>query len=103
MYKIYGIEPTQLDYPDNMEPFYPEFTPNKQLQIIQIICEECKTFNIHKLNKDAEWWFGAEEYWSEYKYEAKNKSFTNGLADILVQLENKLPKNKIKRILTSEI
>lgn len=35
LYKNAGIKPIQLDYPDNIEPFYPEFTAEKQLNLIK--------------------------------------------------------------------
>ena len=38
MYKNAGVEPTVLDYPDNIEPFYPDFTPEKQLELIKWLC-----------------------------------------------------------------
>ena len=35
MYENAGIEKIELDYPDNFEPFYPEFTAEKQLKLIK--------------------------------------------------------------------
>ena len=37
MYENAGVEKIELDYPDNFEPFYPEFTPEKQFEILKII------------------------------------------------------------------
>lgn len=35
MYRNSGIKEIELDYPDNFEPFYPEFTAEKQLKLIK--------------------------------------------------------------------
>jgi len=35
LYELAGIEKIELDYPDNFEPFYPEFTAEKQLELIK--------------------------------------------------------------------
>lgn len=35
MYENAGIEPVELDYPDNLDPIYPEFTAEKQLELIK--------------------------------------------------------------------
>jgi hypothetical protein len=37
MFRVAGINKIVLDYPDNIEPFYPEFTKEKQLEIIKIL------------------------------------------------------------------
>lgn len=39
MYRNSGIKKIELDYPDNFEPFYPEFTAEKQLGIIKWLLE----------------------------------------------------------------
>ena len=102
MFEIYEIEKIQLDYPDNIKPFYPEFTPEMQLKLIQLICKTCKTLNIHKFTETSEWWFGADEYWSEYKYEVRNKNFERGLAQLVTELKEVLPKEEVRKILTHE-
>lgn len=35
LYKNAGIKKIELDYPDNFDPFYPEFTPEKELKLIK--------------------------------------------------------------------
>ena len=35
MYENAGIKKIELDYPDNFEPFYPDFTAEKQLELIK--------------------------------------------------------------------
>ena len=40
MYENAGIEKIELEYPDNFEPFYPEFTAEKQLAIIKLISKQ---------------------------------------------------------------
>jgi hypothetical protein len=35
VYRNSGIKKIELDYPDNFEPFYPEFTAEKQLELIK--------------------------------------------------------------------
>lgn len=39
LYKNAGIKPIQLDYPDNIEQFYPEFTAEKQLNLIKFVAQ----------------------------------------------------------------
>lgn len=35
MYENAGVEPVKLDYPDNLDPIYPEFTAEKQIELIK--------------------------------------------------------------------
>lgn len=35
MFENAGIEKIELDYPDNIDPFYPDFTEEKQLELIK--------------------------------------------------------------------
>lgn len=37
MYRTSGIKKIELDYPDNFEPFYPEFTAEKQIELIKLL------------------------------------------------------------------
>lgn len=42
LYENVGVEKITLDYPDNFEPFYPEFTAEKQLDLIKWLILLCK-------------------------------------------------------------
>jgi len=42
LYENAGMEKIELDYPDNYEPFYPEFTAEKQLALIKWLMRLCK-------------------------------------------------------------
>jgi len=39
MYENAGIKKIELDYPDNFDPFYPEFTAEKQIEITRKLWE----------------------------------------------------------------
>lgn len=39
LYENAGIKKIELDYPDNFEPFYPEFTAEKQIELTQKLWE----------------------------------------------------------------
>ena len=41
LYKNAGVKKIILDYPDNFEPFYPEFTAEKQLELIKLLSQNC--------------------------------------------------------------
>ena len=47
MYENVGIQKIELDYPDNFEPFYPEFTAEKQLELIKWIAHHDGCFKIY--------------------------------------------------------
>lgn len=54
LYKNAGI----LDYPDNIEPFYPEFTAEKQIEIESVILQNKKNYNKwieYNINVYGEW------------------------------------------------
>lgn len=38
LYENAGIKKIELDYPDNFEPFYPEFNAEKQIELIKWVC-----------------------------------------------------------------
>ena len=35
LYELAGVEKIELDYPDNFDPFYPDFTAEKQLELLK--------------------------------------------------------------------
>ena len=47
LYKYAGIEKIELDYPDNYDPFYPEFTAEKQLKILCFIVNNKHSVTFH--------------------------------------------------------
>lgn len=42
MYRNSGIKKIELDYPDNFEPFYPEFIAEKQIELYCFISSQDK-------------------------------------------------------------
>jgi len=81
---------------------YPDFTAEKQLEIIQLIVNKCNTLDIFKgFSKDSDFRIGAIENWSEYKYNGCNPDFTQALAQLTTELMNsgELDKKKVKEIL----
>lgn len=82
--------------------YYPDFTAEKQLEIIKLIIDKCHTFDIFKgFSKDAVFHIGAIEEWSEYKYNGENQDFTQALAQLTTKLmkAGELDKEKVKEIL----
>lgn len=53
LYENAGIKKIELDYPDKFEPFYPEFTAEKQFELIKFIagCIKIREFTIRKSNE----------------------------------------------------
>ena len=47
MYENAGIEKIELEYPDNIEPFYPDFTAEKQIAILQLLTQRCDLMISH--------------------------------------------------------
>ncbi len=59
MYKNAGIKKIGLDYPDNIEPFYPDFTAEKQLELIKWLSKRrllnitfCENKNTYQLSNN---------------------------------------------------
>lgn len=49
LYENAGIEKIELDYPDNFEPFYPEFTAEKQIAILMFILNKFGDIGFQKM------------------------------------------------------
>lgn len=47
MFENAGVEKIELDYPDNIDPFYPDFTAEKQLELIKWLCQKTYRNYIH--------------------------------------------------------
>ena len=41
MYENAEVKKIELDYPDNIEPFYPDFTAEKQVELIKLLTQQC--------------------------------------------------------------
>ena len=86
MFKIVGINKIALDYPDNIEPFYPEFTKEKQLEIIKLLSknEYERGYRLFALDLDEinkEWYMTLQEEGKGYA--AHNRDFADALADVV--------------------
>lgn len=75
MYENAGIEKIELKYPDNFEPFYPEFTAEKQLELIKWLI---KYDELHADFNDNEYGFSSLNYSGNYK-----KDFAEALASVI--------------------
>ena len=92
MYSNSGIKKIELDYPDNFEPFYPEFTAEKQLELIKWLAKRPLTID----NVDDEFEFSTGYKLSDFG------SFEESLAEIINNLWQDLTveeKQQIKEIL----
>ena len=70
MFENAGIEKIELDYPDNIDPFYPDFTAEKQLKIIE--------------------WFIPCRWWLNLKSLDKKHDFSLSFDEKLAKLVNRL-------------
>lgn len=81
---------------------YPDFTAEKQLEIIKLIIDKCHTLDIFKgWAKGSIYYFGSMEEGNMYRYNGRNKDFTQALAQLTTELMNagELDKSKLKEIL----
>lgn len=98
MYKNAGVKKIELDYPDNYDPFYPEFTAEKQLELTKFLLEHGLECNTCRTGKDIKYAFyiGYEHSSGDFK------EFTEALAEIINDLWQDLTdadKAQIKEIL----
>lgn len=98
LYENAGIKKIELDYPDNFDPFYPEFTTDKQIELIKLLlkrgleCDTCQT------GKDVEYIFSVGYERSSGGY----KEFAEALAGMMNDLWQDLyekEKQQVKEIL----
>ncbi len=80
---------------------YPEFTPEKQMEIIKLI-GKTKDFNCFWSENDKEWFFSAGLTLPVcFDFQESNKDFTQALAQLTTELmrAGELDKQKVKEIL----
>ena len=101
MYRNSGIKKIELDYPDNFEPFYPEFTAEKQLEITKFIGLH---YGFQMLKNEAFDYIIATKIYVKYEYEYKGYGY--GYDEAIANLVNNLwqdlteeEKRQIKEIL----
>ena len=98
LYKMAGVEKIELSYPDNIDPFYPEFTEEKQLKLIKFLA--CRGFGL-EICTFHEW--GKKRFAFIQRMECSdNTSFAEGLAGLIVKIWKELKeeeKREIKQIL----
>lgn len=90
MYRNSGIKKIELDYPDNFEPFYPEFTAEKHLELIKLLSKVTLAdyFQFFFYEIKEEWVFRLfmiteMSCESAYTYEGRNKNFAEALAGLI--------------------
>lgn len=96
LYENAGIEKIELDYPDNFEPFYPEFTAEKQIAILQLLTQQCDLTISHF----TEWEF--IHFDGQEPLQITGKDFTETFAKLINAYWQSLTEeeqNEIKRIL----
>ena len=77
LYKNSGVKKIELDYPDNYEPFYPEFTEEKQLNIIKWLMKNRKDYQYDTYNNT--YWFIIDDDRECKKY----RKFDEALAELM--------------------
>ena len=76
MYKNAGIKKIELDYPDNIDPFYPDFTAEKQLELIKWLMINMKDYQYDV--EDNKFWFYIDDC-----RETKYREFDEALAELI--------------------
>lgn len=98
MYENAGIEKIELDYPDNFEPFYPEFTAEKQIELIKFLMkQEDFSWTISQQNEETKYIFYVGYEYSSGEF-GGFKEFTEALAGIINNLWQDLTEEEHKRI-----
>ena len=95
LYELARIEKIELDYPDNYEPFYPEFTAKKQIELIKWLCQN--TYRNYLLFR----YKFSNNFWQiECNMVDSNKEllFSNALASIIINLWQDLTKEEQEQI-----
>jgi len=72
MYENAGIKKIELDYPDNIDPFYPDFTAEKQLKLIKWLGKRPLTLLIGQ--------YKGKYYFGNSNFNSKADSFDNAIA-----------------------
>lgn len=90
MYRNSGIKKIELDYPDNFEPFYPEFTAEKQLELIKWLGKNKNGFNVFYdtgfNGKEKHYWCCANQCYEDFNYSCHKKEFSEALAGLINEL-----------------
>ena len=97
MYMLYEVPKIELDYPDNIDPFYSEFTKEKQLELWKYLLRQ--DLNIQYYYVDKKYGFVLAD---EEEFEFEHKRFEVALAKLVIYLKKRLNKKEVRRILTSE-
>lgn len=101
MYRNSGIKKIELDYPDNFEPFYPEFTAEKQIELIKFLYIKYKKYEMFKVsNRDEVGIRTSENTFYAYGIDIQNAiaNFFNRNWQDLTEKE----KQQVKGILSNE-
>lgn len=94
LYENAGIKPVELDYPDNLDAIYPEFTAEKQLELIKWL-----TINRgFKSDYDEKEWGLCTYYIGGYYRETFEEALANLLNELWQDLTDK-EQQQIKEIL----
>ena len=98
MYMLYEVPKIELDYPDNIEPFYPEFTKEKQLELWKYLLRQDLNIQYYYVDKKYGFVLADEE---EFFFE--HKRFEVALAKLVIYLKERLNKKEVRKILKDEI
>ena len=94
LYELAGIEKIELSYPDNIDPFYPEFTEEKQLKLIKFLA--CRDFGL-EIHTFCEW--KIKKFGFSQKTEcAEGSTFEEALANLIIKIWKYLDWRDIKKV-----
>ena len=98
MYMLYEVPKIELDYSDNIEPFYPEFTKEKQLELWKYLLRQ-QDLNIQYYYVDKKYGFVIAD---EEEFFFEHKRFEVALAKLVIYLKKRLNKKEVRKILKDD-
>lgn len=79
MFENAGIEKIELDYPDNIDPFYPDFTAKKQIELIKLLTRQCDL----TISYFTKWKWEFEHYDGQEPLQVRGKDFAETFAKLI--------------------
>ena len=109
MFDTYEVESHEVfDYVKDGEVYfknaYPQFTAEKQIELIKYIAEIDNGFGVNVYNrskKNKVYELSSNFYWESYLRDESSESFEEALAYLVISLNDILDKKVVKKILES--
>lgn len=105
MFDTYGIKSSiEFDSVICFKNVYPQFTAEKQIELIKYIAEIDNGFGVNVYNrrkKNKVYELSSNFYWESYLRDESSESFEEALAYLVISLKDILDKKVVKKILES--